>query len=116
MYEDEACVAFLDINPATAGHTLVVPKQHADDLLGMSEPQARAVMSATWRVSRILDQRLTPAGINVMQSNRTAAWQDVMHMHVHLVPRYHGDSMRRPWEGAPLQASAFADLQERLRG
>lgn len=92
----------------------MVPKQHADDLLGMSEPQARAVMSATWRISRLLDQRLKPAGINVMQSNRTAAWQDVMHMH--LVPRYDGDSMRRPWEGQPLQASAFADLQERLRG
>lgn len=95
--EDEHVLAFLDINPATAGHTLVVLKRHASDLWELSEEEALQVTSMVHRTASKLRDRLESRGLNVMQSNGVAAWQTVFHYHVHLVPRYPGDSLRLPW-------------------
>src|SRR4051794_18025248 len=86
VYEDEKTVAFLDVAPATRGHTLVIPKEHFADLWSISEAGAKAVAVATVRVAHLLRER-----INVMQANGSAAWQEVFHLHAHVVPRYPGD-------------------------
>lgn len=104
VYEDEDCLAFLDINPATPGHTLVVPKRHATDLLDLDEGAAQDVMRATHRVARLLDERLSPAGLNVVQATRAAAWQTVFHMHLHVIPRYADDGLTPPWRLAPAES------------
>jgi histidine triad (HIT) family protein len=97
VYEDDAAVAFLDKGHATRGHTLVIPRHHAADLWELSEDEAAAVMRGVHRVARLLRQRL-PAlrGLNVTQSNGAAAWQEVFHYHVHLIPRYGDDDLRPP--------------------
>ena len=114
VYEDDDCLAFLDAFPATRGHTLVVPKRHATDLLTVAEHEAEAVMRATWRVARLLDERLAPLGMNVLQANRAAAWQSVFHLHVHLVPRYPDDGLRHTWEAHPASADDLADVLTHL--
>ena len=114
VYEDDACVAFLDVNPATAGHTLVVPRRHATDLLALHEDEAQEVMRATHRVALLLDARLQPAGLNVVQANRAAAWQSGFHMHVHVIPRYEQDGLTHTWEAARASPENLAALQARI--
>ena len=114
VYEDDACVAFLDVNPATPGHTLVVPRRHATDLLDLREDEAQEVMRATHRVAVLLDARLQPAGLNVVQANRAAAWQSVFHMHLHVIPRYERDGLTHTWEAAPASPEDLSALQKRI--
>jgi histidine triad (HIT) family protein len=97
FFSSDDVVAFLDINPATRGHTLVVPRIHAGTVFDMNEEQFSATMSGVWRVANLLKQRLNPEGLTLIQSNGAAAWQDVFHLHVHLIPRYQGDDLVRPW-------------------
>lgn len=98
VHENEATVAFLDRGQATAGHTLVVPRRHASDIWALSADEAATVMRAVHAVAWMLRERLQPAGLNVSQSNGRAAWQDVFHYHVHVVPRYGDDDLVPPWK------------------
>ena len=95
--EDARTMAFLDRGHATEGHTLVVSRSHASDLWEISEEDAAAVMVMAKRVAHTLEQRLAPDGLNLMQSNRPAGWQDVFHFHLHVIPRWSGDGLVPPW-------------------
>jgi histidine triad (HIT) family protein len=107
VYEDDRTLAFLDIAPATRGHTLVVPKEHADDVWSISEESAQAVAVTTVRVARLLRDRLAVTAANVMQANGAAAWQEVFHLHVHIVPRYPGDHLKRTWSSQREQETSL---------
>lgn len=100
MLEDERAMAFLDRNPATRGHTLVVPKVHARNLWTIDEPAFAAVATMVRAVAHLLRERLRPDGVTLFQANERAGWQDVFHLHVHVVPRYRGDGLVRPWQMA----------------
>jgi histidine triad (HIT) family protein len=115
VFEDEQTLAFLDISPAADGHTLVIPKNHTEDLLTVSPADLAAVACATQTVARILDDRLSSDGFSVFQSNRAAGWQDVFHLHFHVVPRWEGDSLRLPWRSAPASQERSAEVAARLR-
>jgi histidine triad (HIT) family protein len=97
IYEDADSLAFLDVAPATRGHTLVIPRRHVRDIWDLPEAVAGNVGVATAKVATLLRDRLAPAGLNVMQANGEAAWQSVFHLHVHLVPRYDADELTRAW-------------------
>jgi histidine triad (HIT) family protein len=99
--EDERTIAFMDINPATRGHALVVPRVHAPDLLSIDPHELAAVASAAQRLATLAKERLKADGINVINSCGAAAWQTVFHFHLHVIPRYAGDPMRLPWLPAP---------------
>ncbi len=94
VYEDEYTFAFLDINPVTRGHTLVIPKQHCTDIFDMSEEDARAVMATAKKVANAAFQGLNASGVNLLNSNRKAAGQEVFHYHMHIIPRYENDGVR----------------------
>jgi histidine triad (HIT) family protein len=122
FFSSDDVVAFLDIDPATRGHTLVVPRIHVATAFDMNEEQFSATMRGVWRVANLLRKRLNPEGLTLIQSNGAAAWQDVFHLHVHLIPRYQGDDLVRPWgDGAGmLESVGYVDnlnaLTEDLRG
>ena len=86
--EDDRTVSFMDINPATRGHALVVPREHATDLLGVGEEDLSAC---------------------------AAAWQTVFHFHVHVIPRYRDDPLRLPWVPGPGDADEIAAAGAALR-
>ena len=90
-------MAFFDRGQATLGHTLVVPRRHAPDLWTMTAEEAADTMRTVHAVAQLLRERLAAPGLNVMQSNGTAAWQSVFHYHVHLIPRYGDDQLVPPW-------------------
>jgi len=111
---DSLTVAFLDRNPAADGHTLVVPRLHAEDIWAISEEAFAEVATATHAVARLIGERLTPDGVTLFQANRPAGWQDVFHLHVHVVPRWHGDGLLRPWGISASGRSGIEQVAERL--
>lgn len=112
---DDRTVAFLDRGPATEGHTLVLPRSHAADLWDISDEDAAAVMVMTKRVAHLLERRLAPDGLTVIQSNRPAAWQDVFHFHVHVIPRWRDDRLVPPWQPMRPSDEELAATLARLR-
>jgi histidine triad (HIT) family protein len=110
--EDERTIAFMDINPATRGHALVVPRRHAKDLLAIEASELAAVAATAQRVAARMPERLGADGVNLLNSCGQAAWQTVFHFHVHVIPRYEGDPLRLPWtphEGDAEEIQAAAD-------
>ena len=114
VYEDVHVLAFLDAAPATDGHTLVIPKNHAQDLLSVSPEDLAAVATASQVVAQLLDDRLRPDGFTVFQANGQAGWQDVFHLHFHVVPRWKGDPLRLPWKSEPASRQRIATIAARL--
>jgi histidine triad (HIT) family protein len=113
--EDERTVAFMDINPATRGHALVVPRRHAANLLEVDPEDLAATMAAAQRLARRVKERLGADGINLLNATGPAAWQTVLHFHVHVIPRYEGDPMRLPWIPAPGDPDEIAHTAQELR-
>jgi histidine triad (HIT) family protein len=99
--EDDRTVAFMDINPATRGHLLVVPREHAVDLLEVPAADLDACGRMAQRLARRAMDRLGADGVNLLNSCRPAAWQTVFHFHVHVIPRYADDPLRLPWVPGP---------------
>jgi histidine triad (HIT) family protein len=113
--EDEHTVAFMDINPATRGHALVVPRAHAANVLEIDPSLFAAVALAAQRLAVRVNERLSPDGVNLINSCGSAAWQTVFHLHVHVIPRYAGDPLRLPWIPGPGDPAEIAAVAEALR-
>jgi histidine triad (HIT) family protein len=113
---DEHTVAFMDINPATRGHSLVVPRQHSAGLMDVSDEDLERTMLAARRLARRIDEVLEPDGINLLNSCRPAAWQTVFHYHIHVIPRYEDDPLKLPWVPGPGDEKEIAEVAEQLRG
>ncbi len=99
--QDERTVSFMDINPATRGHALVVPRAHAADLLEISPEDLSASAVAAQRLAARAKENLEADGVNLINSCGRAAWQTVDHFHIHVIPRYRGDPLKLPWSPAP---------------
>jgi histidine triad (HIT) family protein len=91
-YEDEWTMAFMDLGQFHPGHTLVVSKKHIADLFSLDEATGAAMMAAISRVARAVRDAFGPDGINIWQSNG-APWQEVFHLHVHVLPRWRDDGL-----------------------
>ena len=112
---DDHTVAFMDINPATRGHALVVPREHSVDLMEVGAEDLAASIAAAQRLARRMDEVLEPDGFNLLNSCRSAAWQTVFHFHVHVIPRYQDDPLELPWVPGPGDEDEIAGVAEQLR-
>jgi len=92
VYEDDNVYAFLDINPLTKGHTVVIPKNHSETLMDLEDDQVNNLFLAIKRISQHLEKVLEPAGLNIGINMRKYAGQVVDHLHVHILPRFEGDN------------------------
>ena len=99
--EDEHTVAFMDINPWTRGHALVIPRTHSKDLYEIDDGDLANTSAAARRLALRMKERLRCDGVNLLNSCGSAAWQSVFHFHIHVIPRYNDDPLRLP--GAPMQ-------------
>ena len=107
IYEDYATVAFLDINPVSKGHTLVVPRFHAELLTGLPADALQRLILSVQKIARAQYKGLDAAAINVTQANGAKAGQCVAHVHFHVIPRYPADPDHH-WK-----PGAYADERER---
>lgn len=91
IYEDKSNLAFLDIKPHAQGHTVVIPKVHAETVFDLSEKQNKDLMTAVLNTMKRIQDKLHPDGFNVGWNHNPAGGQVVPHLHVHIFPRYTGD-------------------------
>ena len=109
VYEDELVLAYLDINPFSEGHTLVIPKAHTTGLLDTPEETLAALLARVKKVAAHLKSALGCDGFHILQNNGAAAGQTVGHIHFHIVPRRNGDPIEfanRPGDMEHLKALA----------
>lgn len=112
IYEDEEFRVILDLNPATKGHALILPKEHAADLFEMPEERVQKAFALAKRMAGKMRDVLRCDGFNLVQNNGPAAGQTVFHFHIHLIPRYENDGAGITW---PQGALSEEDKNEILK-
>ena len=115
VHEDKRTIAFMDINPWTRGHALVIPRAHARDLLEIGTEDLDAVAQAAQRLAGRVSERLGAGGVNLLNSCGAAAWQTVFHFHVHVIPRYADDPLRLPTTPRSADPDELAAVAAELR-
>jgi histidine triad (HIT) family protein len=113
---DELTVSFMDINPVTRGHALVVPRKHSRDLHEIGAEDLTAVTLAAQRLAARARDALGADGVNLLNFNGRAAWQSVFHFHLHMIPRYDDDPLRLQWIPGPGDPGEIAAAAELLKG
>jgi histidine triad (HIT) family protein len=111
---DERTISFMDINPATRGHLLVIPRAHSKDLLDVPEEDLAACVATAKRLAARVSERLHADGVNLLNACGSMAWQTVFHFHVHVIPRYRDDPLRLPWKPAPGDMAAIESTAQEL--
>jgi len=112
VYADDTVIAFMDIRPVTPGHVLVIPRTHVPDLANLDETLGAHMWQVAHRVAKALRRSgLRVEGVNMFLADGEAAFQEVLHVHLHVLPRYDGDGFRieadwRTRERAELDATA----------
>lgn len=106
----------MDINPATKGHALVVPRRHTADLMEVSDEDLARTMAAARRLVRKMEKALSPDGFNILNACRPAAWQTIFHYHLHVIPRYDDDPLKLPWIPRGAEPDEIAAIADRIRG
>jgi diadenosine tetraphosphate (Ap4A) HIT family hydrolase len=115
LYSDDGLVAFLCEPPATWGHTLIVPRMHEPDIWSIEPDEAAAAMRLAHRFARAMRDELGAVGVNLRQNSGSRAGQDVMHFHLHVVPRYEDDTVLPGcvWGEPPWQPPTGGDRERR---
>jgi histidine triad (HIT) family protein len=115
IYEDDATLAFMDINPLNTGHCLVVPKRHAATIWDADVADLQATIAAAQKIAIALVAAVKPDGLNMLQANGAAAFQSVPHFHLHLIPRWVRDGKGFDWKLVPGDRAQIATVGDRVR-
>jgi histidine triad (HIT) family protein len=115
VQEDEHTIAFMDINPWTRGHALVIPRNHSRDLLDVPDEDLARTMAAAKRLAGRMTERLGADGVNLLNACGSAAWQTVFHFHVHVIPRYEDDPLQLPIRPQQADEEELAKVARELR-
>lgn len=112
IYEDDSVLAFLDINPVNIGHTLIVPKEHFENIHDLPEDIAVHIMKITRKISAAI-KKAGADGINISINNGKAAGQIVSHSHTHVIPRFIGDNLP-PWPGRIPKGGELKEMAKKI--
>jgi histidine triad (HIT) family protein len=115
VYDDQRTLAFMDINPLSRGHCLVVPKAHAAMLYDVETEDLRAAIATAKKVAGAIRKALNPDGLNLLQANGAAAFQSVPHFHLHLIPRWTNDGKGFDWKEVPGNREEIMGTADRIR-
>lgn len=115
IYEDDATLAFMDINPLNTGHCLVVPKRHAATIWDADVADLQATIATAQKIAIALVAAVKPDGLNMLQANGAAAFQSVAHFHLHLIPRWVRDGKGFDWKLVPGDRAQIATVGDRVR-
>ncbi len=119
VYEDEQVLAFMDIRPVTSGHLLVIPRRHAADLAELDPETGGRIFQVAMGLAAAVRRSGVPCeGVNLYLADGVAAGQDVLHVHLHVVPRYRGDGFGLhfpPGYGQRPERQALEELARTIR-
>ena len=114
VYEDSHFRVILDINPATKGHCLIIPKEHFDNIYDLDGETAGKLFSLATCIARAMRDALGCDGMNIVQNNGEVAGQTVFHFHMHLIPRYADDGVKLGWVPGTLTDEVKEEVLEKL--
>ena len=112
VFENEKIFAFLDINPLTRGHCLVVPKQHFENIFDIDKDMLKEIIVIAKEISEKIKRSLGAKGVNLLNSNGKEAEQSVFHFHLHIVPRYEDDGRKITTDSTELKGVALEELKD----
>jgi histidine triad (HIT) family protein len=115
VYEDDQTFAFMDIAPANPGHLLVIPKQHHRNIFDIPPETAGKIMAVATKLASAIKAALNSDGLNLFQSNEAAAFQEVFHFHLHLIPRWEGDGLVTPWRNKGSDSDQIREIANKIR-
>ncbi len=115
IYEDSHFRVFLDVNPATRGHALIVPREHFDNIYDMDAETAGRIFSLATCIARAMRDGLGCDGLNVVQNNGRVAGQTVNHFHLHLIPRYEDDGLNLLWPQKEITKEEMETIRKSIK-
>lgn len=116
VFENERISAFLDINPLTGGHILIIPKSHYENLFDIDEELLKEIISITQRLAKTIRGKLSADGINLFNATGRAGEQSVSHFHLHLIPRRINDNLDiNAWWRTKARTAETEKLKELAR-
>lgn len=115
VYEDRGIISFLDIMPANRGHCLIVPKEHYETFLDISDEDLKNLIVAAKKVAKALSLSIGNGSYNIVMNNGKEAGQIVAHAHLHIIPRFKGDRLRLKWSHKKYEENEMRDMQEKIR-
>ena len=114
IYEDDLFKVILDLGPATRGHALILPKDHAKNLFELPDDTAKQVLILAKKLGKQMVEKLNADGLNIIQNNGEAAGQTVNHFHLHLIPRYEDDGQHILWEPKEVSQEELEEIQNTI--
>lgn len=115
LYEDNDFRVILDVNPASKGHTLILPKKHAENLYDLPDETASKALVLAKNMASKIEKALECDGLNLVQNNGETAGQTVFHFHMHIIPRYKNDSVKLGWKPGKLSDAMREELLSALK-
>jgi histidine triad (HIT) family protein len=115
VYEDDACIAFLDIGPLADAHLLIVPKEHYEWITDMPAQAVAAVTQSIPQLAQAVMKVTGASGFNVLQNNGKVSGQAVPHVHFHIIPRREGDGLGYRWNAGKYPEGRLQELQQAVR-
>lgn len=114
IYEDDLFKVILDLGPATKGHALILPKDHAKNLFELPDDTAKQVLVLAKKLGKQMVDKLNADGLNIIQNNGEAAGQTVNHFHLHIIPRYESDGQHILWEPKEVSQEELEEIQNTI--
>ena len=114
IYEDETFNVILDASPANPGHALILPKEHYQDIFDIDEEVLGKAMKLAKKIAVKMSDVLGCDGVNVIQNNKEAAGQSVLHYHLHVIPRYKNDGQKMLWTPGTVTDEIQKEMKEKL--
>ena len=112
VYEDDDFKAILDANPAARGHVIILPKNHAANIYELPDEDASKIMIVAKKIATAIEKAYHCDGVNILQNNGEAAGQTVFHIHVHVIPRFKGDTVNIGWKQGDMPEDLDAICKE----
>jgi len=114
VYEDNEFKVILDKFPATSGHMLVIPKEHVENIFEISDENAARIFAVVSEMAKKMKDNLKFDGLNIVQNNGSIAGQSVFHFHIHLIPRYEGDTVNVSWENTEASSEDLEETKKKI--
>lgn len=114
VYEDDDVKAILDVNPAAKGHVIVLPKTHAENIFSIPDEDLKKAICVAKKIATALKKTYNCDGVNILQNNGEAAGQSVFHLHIHVIPRFEGDTVNMKWTPGEMPDD-MAETAEAIR-
>lgn len=115
VYEDSHFTVIPDVNPATKGHCLIIPKEHFDNIYDLDGETAGKLFALATCIARAMRDALKCDGLNLVQNNGEIAGQTVNHFHLHLIPRYEGDGLNLNWPQQEISAEQLEEIRQSIK-